>query len=76
MLKLNNAAVDRVNPNTEKANNMEDRSVCRMKGNSAEISILKPHYTNFCFVEVHSSTVASSDHGVGLPCGIYYDRFH
>ena len=47
MLKLNNATMQRVNLNTEKANNMEVGSARRMKGNSAEISILKPQYTDF-----------------------------
>ena len=45
VLKLSNAAVQRINLNTEKANNMEVGSARRMKGNSAEISILKPQYT-------------------------------
>ena len=39
------AAVQRVNLNTEKANKMEVGSARRMKGNSAEISILKSQYT-------------------------------
>ena len=43
----------RVNVNTEKANTMEVRPARRMKGNSAEISILKPRYTAFWFMKVH-----------------------
>ena len=53
VLKLSNAAVQRVNLNTEKANTMEVGSARRMKGNSAEIGILKPQYTDFLFMEVH-----------------------
>ena len=47
LLNLSNAAVQRVNLNTKKANNMEVGSARRMKGNSAEISILKPQYNDF-----------------------------
>ena len=48
VLKRSNAEVQRVTLNTEKANNMEVWSA-----NSAEISILKPQYTDFWFMEVH-----------------------
>ena len=47
VLKLSNAEVQGINLNTEKANNMEVGSARRMKGNSAEICILKPQYTDF-----------------------------
>ena len=47
------AAVQRVNLNTEKANNTEVVSARRMKGKSAEISILKPQYTGIWFMKAH-----------------------
>ena len=47
VMKLSNAAVQQVNLNTEKANNTEVVSARKMKVNSAEISILKPQYTDF-----------------------------
>ena len=39
---------------------MEVESAHRMKGNSAEISILKSQYTDFFFMKVQSSTIVSS----------------
>ena len=57
--------VQRIKLNTEKAYNMEVGSARRMKGNLAEISLLKPQYTDFCFMEIHSSTIVSSHGGVG-----------
>ena len=61
-----------VNLNTEKAN-YGCLSARRMYGNSAEISILKPQKTDFCFMEAHSSTILSSHPSVRVPCGIKYD---
>ena len=69
-MKFSNVAVQRVNLNTEKANNMKVESARRMKGNLTEIDILKPHYTNYCFIEVHLSKIVSSHRGFGQPCGI------
>ena len=47
VLKFSSAAVQRVNLNTEKANNTEVVSARRIKDNSAEINILTPKCTDF-----------------------------
>ena len=61
--------MQRVNLNTEEANNTKVGSARRMLGNSAEISIQKPKYIDFCFMEVDSSSILSSHLEVFSPTG-------